>query len=128
MSFAFITCQDTSETTDKAPQQFNETNLTLDKKIGQMLMIGFRGTDLTEENHIYNDIKKFHIGGVVLYDYDLFSEGKMTRNIQTPEQVKTLCQSIQELADTDLLISIDQEGGRVNRLMVSRKLGFLLSI
>ena len=31
-------------------------------EIGQMLMVGFRGTTLTKENHIYNDIKELKIG------------------------------------------------------------------
>jgi beta-N-acetylhexosaminidase len=92
------------------------TEPTLDEKIGQMLMIGFRGATLSEDNHIVQDIKNLHIGGVVLYDFDLFSNGKTQRNITSPEQVKNLCTALQNLNDTKLLISIDQEGGRVNRL------------
>lgn len=111
-----FSCENTSEKTENEPQTVENTTSTLEEKIGQMLMIGFRGTELTESNHIYNDIKNLHIGGVVLYDYDLFSKGEMTRNIKTPKQVKSLCQSIQDLSEIDLLISIDQEGGKVNRL------------
>jgi beta-N-acetylhexosaminidase len=81
-----------------------------------MLLIGFRGADLSADNHIINDIKKYNIGGVVLYDYDLFSEGEIQRNVASPEQVKSLCSALQNLNDTKLLISIDQEGGKVNRL------------
>ncbi|MFK7948119.1 MAG: glycoside hydrolase family 3 protein [Saprospiraceae bacterium] len=114
--FAVLSCKNSSETTENESQTVEKTTPTLDEKIGQMLMIGFRGTDLTEDNHIYNDIKNLQIGGIVLYDYDLFSEGKLIRNIKNPEQVKALCQAIQDLATTDLLISIDQEGGKVNRL------------
>ena len=97
----------------------NQTRInepTLDEKIGQMLMIGFRGTVLTENNHIYNDIKNLHIGGVVLYDYDLLSEGEITRNIENPSQTKALCEAIQNLSKEKIFISIDQEGGKVNRL------------
>ena len=89
---------------------------TLEEKIGQMLMIGFRGTTLTANNHIYKDIKNHHIGGVVLYDYDLFSNGKMPRNIESPTQTKALCEAIQNLSKEKIFISIDQEGGKVNRL------------
>lgn len=116
MVFAVFSCENSSETPDNESQIVEKTIPTLDEKIGQMLMIGFRGTDLTKDNHIYNDIKNLHIGGVVLYDYDSFSEGKIARNIKHPEQVKALCQAIQDLSDTKLLISIDQEGGKVNRL------------
>jgi beta-N-acetylhexosaminidase len=89
---------------------------TLDEKIGQMLLIGFRGAALSDDNHIVKDIKNLNIGGVVLYDFDLFSNGKTQRNITSPDQVKSLCTALQTLSNTKLLISIDQEGGRVNRL------------
>ncbi len=102
--------------TDKKITVSSRTMPTLDEKIGQMLMIGFRGTDLTGNNHIVNDIKNLHIGGVVLYDFDLFSNGKIARNIASPTQVQLLCKELQTLHTTKLLISIDQEGGRVNRL------------
>ena len=39
------------------------------------------------------------------------------RNIETPTQIKTLCQEIREtIGREDVLIAIDQEGGRVRRL------------
>ena len=39
------------------------------------------------------------------------------RNIENPEQLKTLTQSIRDAVETDdILIAIDQEGGRVCRL------------
>lgn len=115
--FFISSCASTTdnETTDEQQQTTTKT-VTLDEKIGQMLMIGFRGADLTKDNHIINDIKNLNIGGVVLYDYDLYSKGKTQRNIVSPEQVKSLCTGLQELNDTRLLISIDQEGGKVNRL------------
>jgi beta-N-acetylhexosaminidase len=79
-------------------------------------MIGFRGAALSDDNHIVKDIKNLNIGGVVLYDFDLFSNGETQRNIASPDQVKSLCSALQALNSNKLLISIDQEGGRVNRL------------
>ena len=39
------------------------------------------------------------------------------RNIETPKQIKKLCQEIKEtIGRDDVLIAIDQEGGRVRRL------------
>ena len=38
------------------------------------------------------------------------------RNIETPNQVRTLCASLRECVGRDALIFIDQEGGRVRRL------------
>jgi beta-N-acetylhexosaminidase len=110
-----ISCEDKTETVENVVQT-EKSEPTLEQKIGQMLMIGFRGTELTTDNHIYSDIKKWHIGGVVLYDFDQFSNGKVTRNVKSPTQVKKLNKDLQALSETPLLISIDQEGGRVNRL------------
>jgi beta-N-acetylhexosaminidase len=113
-SIHLVSCE--TQTRGNQHQIQNLTAPTLDEKIGQMLMIGFRGSELSDDNHIIYDIKNLNIGGVVLYDFDLFSNGEMQRNITSPEQVKSLCTDLQTLNDSKLLISIDQEGGRVNRL------------
>ena len=90
-------------------------------EIAQMLMVGFRGTTLTKENHIYNDIKELKIGGVILFEYDAPSR-KRPRNITSRSQLKKLCSDLQALNDEKLLIAIDQEGGKVSRL--KEKYGF----
>lgn len=90
-------------------------------EIGQMLMVGFRGTTLTKENHIYNDIKELKIGGVILFEYDAPSR-KRPRNITSRSQLKKLCSDLQAINDEKLLIAIDQEGGKVSRL--KEKYGF----
>jgi beta-N-acetylhexosaminidase len=38
------------------------------------------------------------------------------RNIDTPDQVRALCAEMREAAGHDAVITIDQEGGRVQRL------------
>ncbi len=93
--------------------QNNDTELK--QKIAQMLVVGFRSTTLTPANHIYNDIKKLNIGGVILFEYDVPSQSR-PRNISSPAQVKKLIDDLQAIAPTPLFISIDQEGGKVNRL------------
>ena len=80
-----------------------------------MLMVGFRGMDVSPDNHIVSDITQLHVGGVILFDYDMPSK-KYGRNIKSPQQLKKLNADLQHLASTKLLIAIDQEGGRVNRL------------
>lgn len=90
--------------------------------IAQMLLVGFRGTSVEKSQHIARDIKTFHIGGVILFDYDAIT-GKYGRNITSKEQVTQLCSQLQALNPKEtLLISIDQEGGRVCRL--KQKYGF----
>lgn len=111
----------TPNTTTKVDAEV-ENPVTLEQKIGQMLMIGFRGLELTEENHIKKDVEELQIGGVVLYNMDVQTGDDTNRNIQSPEQLKKLISDLQALSQVPLLISIDQEGGRVNRLR--EKYGF----
>ena len=89
-------------------------NPSLDLMIAQMVMVGFRGLTLTEDNPIVQDIRERQIGGVFLFDYDV-PTSSYARNIQSPSQVRALTAEIQNLAAIPLLIGIDQEGGRVAR-------------
>jgi beta-N-acetylhexosaminidase len=87
--------------------------LTLRQKIASMLMFGFRGADVEDQGvlEIVDDIGKLGLGGVLLFGY----------NINFPEQLKNLTNLLLQ-ADSRLLIAVDQEGGRVQRL--SSKNGF----
>jgi beta-N-acetylhexosaminidase len=87
----------------------------LDVKIGQMLMIGFRGLEVNNEHFIMQDIRKRHLGGVVLFDYDIPTQ-QAVRNIESPSQVKALVASLKSVSAMPLLVAIDQEGGVVTRL------------
>ncbi len=98
---------------------------SLDIRIGQMLMVGFQGMSAPEDSPIARDIRDCHIGGVVLFDYDVPS-GRAQRNIESAEQVRRLTTELQRHADIPLFIAIDQEGGRVNRLKV--RYGFLPTV
>lgn len=100
-------------------------DVALDVKIGQMLQIGFRGMQIADTNHIVRDIENYHLGGVVLFDYDVPS-GRPVRNIKSPEQIKGLVNELKQLSDIPLIISIDQEGGQVARL--KPKHGFLKTV
>jgi beta-N-acetylhexosaminidase len=92
---------------------------SLDFKIGQMLLVGFRGLSVSDTSAIVRDICERHIGAVILFDYDVPSKTAL-RNIQSPSQVAALCQSLQHFSrmhsSLPLLIAIDQEGGKVSRL------------
>jgi beta-N-acetylhexosaminidase len=89
--------------------------VTLEQKIAQMLMVGFRGTTLEEGNYIVRDIRDHRIGGVILFDRD--STLKIYgRNITSPAQLQALTASLRSLSATPLLIAVDQEGGNVCRL------------
>lgn len=87
----------------------------LDTKIGQMLMLGFRGMTLSPDSPIAADLRDRKIGSVVLFQYD--SELKtFVRNIESAAQLRALNESLQALSSIPLLISIDQEGGLISRL------------
>ena len=87
----------------------------LRKDIGEMLLVGFRGTTITEQDPIVRDITKYHVGSVILFEYDAPS-GTRHRNISSPQQIKNLCADLQKYSSEPLLIGIDQEGGNVTRL------------
>ena len=83
----------------------NINEMTLDEKIGQMVLSGFNGTDFNSElDTLINDLK---VGGVILF----------SRNIEDSKQLKKLNLDIEEAnKNIPVFISIDEEGGRVNRL------------
>ncbi|NGP77292.1 glycoside hydrolase family 3 protein [Balneolaceae bacterium YR4-1] len=105
--------------------QSQSSGITLDEKIGQMIKVGFRGLTVAEDNPIVQDIRKYHIGGVVLFDYDV-PRDTAVRNISSADQVQELVQDLQSYADIPLIVAIDQEGGRVARL--KPKYGFEKSV
>ena len=99
--------------------------MTLKEKIGQMLMLGFKGTTLTDQDAIVKAIMAQEVGGVILFDYD-FATKSYHHNIESPEQLKMLTHSLQDYAKkaakkhgnqlSPLLIALDYEGGKVTRL------------
>lgn len=81
-------------------------SMTLEEKIGQMVMIGIHGTDVDEESLFM--LHQYHIGGIILFD----------RNMESQEQVRQLNAHLQEQAGEKLplFIAVDEEGGVVARM------------
>ncbi|HHE07434.1 MAG TPA: glycoside hydrolase family 3 [Chlorobaculum parvum] len=92
---------------------------SLSIKIGQMLMVGFRGFNANSDPELMQALRAGQVGGVVLFDYDVPAKSP-ERNIESPEQVQRLTAELQRLAPIPLFIAIDQEGGRVCRLKPAR--------
>jgi len=88
---------------------------SLDFKIGQMLMLGFRGTSATPGSIIVSYLRNLHLGGVILFDFDV-AKREYGRNILSPTQLADLTEALQLEAPYPLLIAVDQEGGTVARL------------
>lgn len=79
--------------------------MTSREKIGQLFMVGFMGTTVTSD--LASFIKEYKPGGVILF----------SRNLESVEQIVELTNDLQRCSpQSPLLISIDQEGGRVSRL------------
>jgi beta-N-acetylhexosaminidase len=79
--------------------------VNLREKIGQLFMLGFHGTEPSRD--LRDLFKTYHPGGVILFSH----------NLEDPEQAAHLTNALQKLAPKlPLLVSIDQEGGRVARL------------
>jgi beta-N-acetylhexosaminidase len=91
---------------------------TLEQKIAQMLIVGFRGTRVAASDPIVRDINVYGIGGTILFDRDV-SLGQFGRNITSPQQLTELTGQLHAWAKSPLFIAIDQEGGRVARLKES---------
>lgn len=90
--------------------------MILSDKIGQMLMLGFFGTSAKKGSKICNQIKRFNLGGVILFDRNP-SNKKRPKNIVNKKQLLHLTQELQSCSrNHDLFIAIDQEGGKVQRL------------
>lgn len=83
--------------------------MNLKEKLGQLLIIGFDGYEFND--HLKNLIRKYKVANVILF----------ARNIKSIEQLYNLCRKIHEevraATNTIPLISIDQEGGMVTRIM-----------
>jgi beta-N-acetylhexosaminidase len=87
----------------------------LDTMIGQMILAGFRGFSVNKDSTIVRDIRERHLGGIILFDYDMFW-GSGRRNIKSVAQVKKLIRDLKANADIPLFMAVDQEGGKVQRL------------
>ena len=88
----------------------------LEQKIGQMLMVGFHGTSAKPDSQICRDIRRYNLGAVILFDYNPVDKSK-PKNIASKVQVTRLTKELRACSrDGKLLIAVDQEGGRVQRL------------
>lgn len=89
---------------------------SLDFMIGQMIMVGLGDFNrLDKKAPIFKSIEEHKVGGVILFEKNLYSK-------DTEANLREILNYSQALASFPLFISIDEEGGRVNRLKT--KYGF----
>ena len=89
---------------------------TLDQLVGKLIIAGFRSDKVSNNSNIVRYIKEYNLSGVILYDQDIEKNKLGSRNIKSLAQLKMLTDNLQSISDNPLFISIDQEGGNVNRL------------
>jgi beta-N-acetylhexosaminidase len=88
---------------------------SLRDRIGQMLLVGFRGLTVEGASEVAADIRDRNLGGILLFDTDQPTHSSV-RNVGSPAQLAALVTGLQALAVTPLLVAIDEEGGLVARL------------
>lgn len=83
---------------------------SLDIMIGQMIMVGIGDFNfLNKEERIFQEIELGLCGGIILFEKNLSLENPKKR-------ISEIIQCAQTKSKTPLFVSIDEEGGRVNRL------------
>lgn len=97
------------------PLYADDENATLKKMIGRMLVVGFEDERIDENSTIVKEMRMYHLGGVILFDR-FYTDKTRVKNIRSPKQLQHLTQQLQHFSPKPLLISTDQEGGRVTRL------------
>ncbi len=75
----------------------------LDRDAARCLIVGIQGTEAAPQEL---ELIRRGVGGVILF----------ARNVRDPAQVAALSRSLKAAAPGPLLVAIDQEGGRVQRL------------
>jgi len=90
----------------------------LDIRIGQMILIGLPKAEVDQT--VLNEIKAGRVGSILIF------EKNIPKSTSSFTALKKVIWTYQKAASIPLIVSIDQEGGKVNRL--KEKYGFARSI
>lgn len=99
-------------------QSLAQTRDSLDIKIGQMILIGIPRSEV--DSLVLDEVRKGKVGALI------FFEKNVPNRPNAFASLKKMTWTYQQAAPIPLLICIDQEGGKVNRL--KEKYGFTRSI
>jgi beta-N-acetylhexosaminidase len=92
----------------------------LHDRIGQMVLVGFRGLTPREAEPTLRQIRAGSIGGAVIYDVDAQTGG--LRNVKSPRQLSELVAAVKDAGSISPLVAVDAEGGFFHKLKT--KFGF----
>lgn len=119
LSIVFWGCSSTDSDGENLPQKVRRReasvdpvqkvldSMSLEEKVGQLMVIGFGGSSLTQPEK--ERIERIRPGGLILF----------SRNVETPEQLIGLTTELQSNAKVPYFIATDQEGGVINRVTFS---------
>jgi len=94
--------KDTTKELSKAEQLMKD--MTLEEKIGQMLIVYYRTSEA--DSNLVNILNEVKPGGFILFG----------ENFESYEQAKKMIDTINSTSDIPMFMSVDQEGGRVQRI------------
>jgi len=105
----FLLCIFSTACSDiRSPADMNSGDVSLERKIGQMIMIGFRGVDIDNATLISEkQVVRGEIGGVLILPYNIENRIQLLKLVKDIKSIKTRY---------PLLVAIDQEGGKICRL------------
>ena len=78
----------------------------IEKMISKMVILGFNGETINQNDEIYKNIKS-GLGGVILFDKDPTDKNKI-KNIRNKEQLKKLTAQLQAVSKQNLMMQLTQ--------------------
>lgn len=96
-----------------------QNSIPLEQQAAKLLMIGIKGTSLSNTNPAIEDIVDRGVSGVILFEHNI---EPVESGVDSKSQLAEFVADMKALRQAPLLIAIDQEGGKVNRM--KSKYGF----
>ena len=112
ISIFFVSCKSTADRKEEIKNMYPHLAKYIDKvysmnekeRKGLLLMVGIKDKILSEET--IKILKENKIAGIILFDY----------NVANEKQLKKLTSDLREYVNPNMLIAVDEEGGKVNRI------------
>lgn len=96
---------------------FSVATAKVNKDIGQVMMVGMKGTEVNQNSDIVRQLRDYNIGGIILFPK---TEKYPDQNIVNAKQLKKLTHDLQMNAKKfglpKLLIAVNEEGRQINAL------------
>ncbi|MFI3248718.1 MAG: glycoside hydrolase family 3 N-terminal domain-containing protein [Rikenellaceae bacterium] len=93
---------------------------SLEHQAAKLLMIGVKGTSLSDNNPVIEDVVDRGVSGIILFEHNI---EPVETGIDSRAHFEGFITDLKTLRQEPILIAIDQEGGLVNRM--KSKYGFV---